>query len=610
GGTPSKTNMSVKYEEPYGTLATATRTGYTQNGWWTASSGGNEIKSTSIFRQVSNQTVYAHWTANEYTVTFNPNGSSVSPTSKTVTYDSTYGDLPTPSAKTGYNFDGWYTSATGGTKITSSSKVTTAGNHTLYARWSAKAFRVTFNPNGGSVSTPYKTVYYEQSYGTLPTPTRTGYTFKGWYTSTSGGTKIESNTIYRLTDGQSLYAQWTINSYTVTINPNGGSYNGYTSSRSYSYNYNSTVTLSNPTRGGYTFNGWSKSGYGSLSSNRLTVGAGNTTLTANWRANTYTLYYSANGGRVSPTYKSVTYNSTYGTLAVPTHSNIEYVFDGWYTSSSGGTRITSSSIHNIQGSRTIYAHWKEKTYDLYLYNNGSLYTSYSGLKNGQSLSGYLPSLRSTSSQTFDGWYTGNYCSGRYVSSSSSFSSSNNHLYACWIDNDIEIEFDAGRDNENENGSRRMYRYVTPGEYLTMPNAYSYDGYPFEFWMEKYGSNYYYKGSRYRFYEDTVLTAIFDQTDYGGGSSGGGWCQSCDAYGCYDTPCGGGGGGGSSSGGSSSGGSSSGGSSSSCQGWVIDSCYKMSGYTCTVMSSPLTNISCSTYYGCCPSGCSIRGTDCR
>jgi len=471
GGTPSKTNMSVKYEEPYGTLATATRTGYTQNGWWTASSGGNEIKSTSIFRQVSNQTVYAHWTANEYTVTFNPNGSSVSPTSKTVTYDSTYGDLPTPSARTGYNFDGWYTAATGGTKITSGSKVTTAGNHTLYARWSAKAFRVTFNPNGGSVSTPYKTVYYEQSYGTLPTPTRTGYTFKGWYTSTSGGTKIESNTIYRLTDGQSLYAQWTINSYTVTINPNGGSYNGYTSSRSYSYNYNSTVTLSNPTRGGYTFNGWSKSGYGSLSSNRLTVGAGSTTLTANWRANTYTLYYSANGGRGSPT------------------------------------------------DRNIYAHWKEKTYTLYLYSNGSLYTSYSGLKNGQSLSGYLPSP-SRSGYIFDGWYTGNSCSGSRMTNYSYFDKNNNYLYACFKQQGITLTL--WGNGGYVYGESTYYETVPEGEYYTLPRPSGHKrGWSFTEWYDQdfnYNGMTYSAGRSYRFYSDTALTAMWSS----GGSSGGDW----------------------------------------------------------------------------------------
>jgi len=75
-------------------------------------------------------------------VTFDPNGGSVSDNNKTVYYGETYGDLPTPT-RTGYTFDGWYTAASGGSKVTASTTVTTASNHTLHAHWIAKepAFR-------------------------------------------------------------------------------------------------------------------------------------------------------------------------------------------------------------------------------------------------------------------------------------------------------------------------------------------------------------------------------------------------------------------------------------------------------------------------------------
>lgn len=68
---------------------------------------------------------------------------------------------------------------------------------------------VTFNPNGGSVSTSSKQVADGSHYGTLPTPTRDGYTFDGWYTSTSGGVRMTANTIANLTSDQTLYAHWT-----------------------------------------------------------------------------------------------------------------------------------------------------------------------------------------------------------------------------------------------------------------------------------------------------------------------------------------------------------------------------------------------------------------
>ena len=98
---------------------------------------------------VGNQTV---------TVTFNPNGGSVSPTTKTVTIGSTYGTLPTPT-RTYYNFDGWYTSATGGNKVTASTTVTATSNHTLYAHWTHVC------ANGHN---------YSYAVSTAPTTTATG----------------------------------------------------------------------------------------------------------------------------------------------------------------------------------------------------------------------------------------------------------------------------------------------------------------------------------------------------------------------------------------------------------------------------------------------------
>lgn len=216
--------------------------------------------------------------SNTYTVTFNPNGGSVSPSSKTVYYKKTYGSLPTPS-KAGYNFDGWYTSVSGGTLVTSSTSMTRLGNHTLYARWSAKSYTVTFNANGGSVYTASKSVQYGSSYGTLPTPSRSGYTFLGWYTARSSGSKISSYTTFYNTSDIMLYAHW--------------------------------------------------------------------------EANQCTLFYNGNGGTATAYSKTVNCGNSIGSLASASRSS--YSFNGWYTSSSGGTQITSSYIMN--SSRTGYAHW-------------------------------------------------------------------------------------------------------------------------------------------------------------------------------------------------------------------------------------------------------------
>ena len=108
------------------------RSGYTFSGWFTAEAGGTKITTSYVFDD--DTTVYSQWTANKYTVTLRPSGGSVSPTTVTVTYDSTYGTLPTPTRQ-GYSFKGWYTSSSGGTKVDGDTKVTTAGNHILYAQW-------------------------------------------------------------------------------------------------------------------------------------------------------------------------------------------------------------------------------------------------------------------------------------------------------------------------------------------------------------------------------------------------------------------------------------------------------------------------------------------
>lgn len=71
-----------------------------------------------------------------------------------------------------------------------------------------KKITITFDPNGGQVSTSSKEVTVNGTYGELPVPTYTGYAFMGWYTSATDGTKIEESTLVTITENQTLYAQW------------------------------------------------------------------------------------------------------------------------------------------------------------------------------------------------------------------------------------------------------------------------------------------------------------------------------------------------------------------------------------------------------------------
>lgn len=117
------------------TLADPTRTGYTFGGWFENADFTGKAVTEIPADATGNKTFYAKWTANEYTVTFDANEGTVTPESKTVTYDGTYGELPTPK-RSGYKFLGWFTDLTGTDKVTADNKVSITAAQTLYAHWS------------------------------------------------------------------------------------------------------------------------------------------------------------------------------------------------------------------------------------------------------------------------------------------------------------------------------------------------------------------------------------------------------------------------------------------------------------------------------------------
>lgn len=117
-----------------------------------------------------------------------------------------------------------------------------------------KRVRIAFAPNGGRVSSGSKTVICGKTYGALPAPTRRGYTFAGWYTAKSGGSRIGSSSVVRTTRNQTLYARWRLVKYKIQYRLGKG-----TNSRSNPAGYtvrSRTIVLKKPVRKGYTFKGW------------------------------------------------------------------------------------------------------------------------------------------------------------------------------------------------------------------------------------------------------------------------------------------------------------------------------------------------------------------
>ena len=135
-----------------------------------------------------------------------------------VTYRGTYSNLPTPTREH-YNFAGWFDE--NGNQISNGSTVEIGGDHTLFSRWTPKTYTLKFNGNGGNVSTASRQVSYGDAYGNLPTPSREGYSFAGWFTQSTGGNEVTSST--RMTTANAeIFAHWSANSYTLTFDDQGG----------------------------------------------------------------------------------------------------------------------------------------------------------------------------------------------------------------------------------------------------------------------------------------------------------------------------------------------------------------------------------------------------
>ena len=187
--------------------------------------------------------------------------------------------------KAGYAWKNWNSKADGnGTNLGTGDTYVSSnrtGDISVYACYDLITYNITYYLNGGSGAS--NTTYnVESATITLPTtPTKTGYTFAGW--SDFSGNKVTQIT-KGSTGNKEFWANWTINSYTVTWKPNGGNWDGNVGNKEETYNYGVTITSpAQPTRLGYTFAGWSPEVASTMPDRNLTY-------TAQWVANSNTSY--------------------------------------------------------------------------------------------------------------------------------------------------------------------------------------------------------------------------------------------------------------------------------------------------------------------------------
>jgi uncharacterized repeat protein (TIGR02543 family) len=285
GNTNTSGSAPTDATSPYAAGATVTtlgntgnlaKTGYSFNGWNTAAngSGTSQAAASTFTMPSSNVLLYAQWTPNNYTLTFDANTGTGSMASQIIACAATAILNANSFSKTGYTFSGWNTLANGsGTSYTDQASYTMGTNNaTLYAQWSANNNTLTFEGNGATSGTtspqtiPSNATVALNSNGFV----NTGNNFSGWSTSAGGSVVYTDGASYTIgTSNETLYAVWTIAS-TPTISTTGA------------------LTVVNTT-------------YGSASSTPAYFSVSGSTLTSNITVTAPTGYEVSSGGAYSTT---------------------------------------------------------------------------------------------------------------------------------------------------------------------------------------------------------------------------------------------------------------------------------------------------------------------
>ena len=308
--------QKVKYYQNAAAPADPTRFGHTFSKW--------NGKYTKV---VDNEVVKATYTVNTYKINYTDqlNVTNTNPTSYTVNKIEIISDL----YKLGYTFGGFTYKGK-----TVSSTEGYAEDLSLFANWTLDNYKITLDPDNGTTLADIN--YTVLDTVTLPTVSKKGYKFLGWY---DGETQVESI----ITGNYNLKAKYELINYTITYNDK---YNVENTNPT-SYNVENNVTFTNLVKKGYKFNGWYKNNKKITSTEGYAEAL---TVKANWTKENYTITYNYNGGKLPNGKKNkTTYNiDSVFTLYSPSKEN--YTFEGWYN---GEEKVTE--IKNMAGNLTLNA---------------------------------------------------------------------------------------------------------------------------------------------------------------------------------------------------------------------------------------------------------------
>ena len=499
-GVNSELNPSAYTIEDEITLEEATKEGYSFGGWFTDSSFENGIETIAL-GSTGNTTLYAKW---YYigTVTFETNGGS---TIDPITQE--YGTVlvaPEDPEREHYTFAGWYSDE----ELHSEYVFGTMPDvdFTLYAKWTAVEYNITYVLNGGE-NGENPEVYTVESAFELAEAIKTGYTFVAWYTQPDfTGAPVSAISAGTYGD-MTLYANYSINSYTISFDSAGGS-----SVTSITQDYDTAVSApADPSRTGYSFNGWLTEDGELFVFDRIP--AHDVQLTADWKLIEYTINYNLSGGvnnASNPAYYTIE-DSTI-VLAEPTRRGYEFV--GWFKDSDYSQAITEISAGSY-GVIDVEAKWEIIVYTI-------TYENVEGLANPNP-TGYTVEQTVTFEEverlgyTFGGFWqdeeftipaTG--IAQGSVGNVTVYAKYTVNTYEVWLDGkeaaDYTVSFDLG-----EAGGRIASQHIVGDTALVYPEVPERSGYLFGGWYQTEDCT----GTAYDFTQDVrsdvVLYAKWVQT---------------------------------------------------------------------------------------------------
>ena len=345
-------------------------TGYSFDGWYTSPTGGDKYDwSTKLTNDV---TMYAHWTANGYTVKYDAGGGKGTMGDQKFTFDVPQNLSPNAFTRDGYTFTGWKRADTGDSytdgQQVSNLTSTPNGIVTMIAQWTPNPASINYDPNPPTGRTPggQGTANWTGHTGDTQAIgangwTVDGYTFIGWNTSADGkGTAYAPGTTWTANGTLTLYAQWTPGQASLTYDGNGAT-GGKTGDEL-------TTNANGFTRDGYTFVRWdtAKDGSGTAYgegkngvSQYVMKPAGND-LYAIWKANPATIQYRNDWPNTTGSTPDTTGN-TGDTVTISQNSfdRPGYTFTGWSTSKRGDPSLQPGDKHTLEPrTTTVWAQWK------------------------------------------------------------------------------------------------------------------------------------------------------------------------------------------------------------------------------------------------------------